>query len=383
MKNVLLVDTNISSMPIHKYLVETGYTVYVCGENVNDYLAKISRNYIYSNYACNDNLRDIIEHKKIDYLVPGCNDISYKVCSEVNNSRQFYGIDTAEVAETINNKEKFRAFAIKAGLPVPRVFTLEQVRDIWPLIVKPVDAFSGRGITIVDKSETAQLNGAITNARAFSKSQTCIIEEFVSGQLYSHSAFVSGGVIVTDFIVVEHGTANPFVVDTSRVVFDFPTHMLFGIRECVVQMIIQLNLSDGLIHTQFIANETEFWLIEVTRRCPGDLYSLLVERSTGFQYAKAYAGPFIHQKIDRNFSFQMQAYVMRHTISLPHAELFTNIQFNSPVKIDQFIPLCVTGDNIRQSPFGRIALMFASTETDVELDYLFDKTLRRELYSIQ
>jgi len=382
MKNVLLVDTNFSSMPIHKYLVKAGFNVYVCGGNIYDYLAKSAPLYINADYSNLDIINQIIKEKHIDYIVPGCNDLSYKICSALNSGGQFFGLDSPVATETINNKEKFRTFAIKTGLPVPRVVSLAQVGDIWPLIVKPVDAYSGRGMTIVHKTEVAELSDAIANAKSFSKSQTCIMEEFVPGQLYSHTAFISAGAIVADFIVIEHGTANPFVVDTSRVVFDFAAQMLQDIRDCVLRMTTQLDLGDGLIHTQFIANESNFWLIEVTRRCPGDLYSLLIERSTGFPYAQTYAKPFVHQKIDQKFNFQTQAFVMRHTVSLPDQALFTDIQFNVPVKIEQFLPLCVTGDNVRQSPFGRIGLLFASTQTRAELDDLFVKTLRRELYSI-
>ena len=69
-------------------------------------------------------------------------------------------------------------------------------------------------------------------------------------------------------IVEEHGTANPFVVDTSRVSYDFPSATLEGIRNDIMPLAGELRLQDGLIHTQFIKAGNQCWLIEVTRRCP-------------------------------------------------------------------------------------------------------------------
>lgn len=382
MKKILLVDTNFSAEPIHDYLVQAGNEVFVCGGNPNDYLAKSSKNYINVDYSDLDQMRDLIQSLAIDHIVPGCNDRSYQVCAALGACGPFSGLDNCETTEIINNKGKFRAFATQTGLPVPRVISIEQVGDIWPLIVKPVDAYSGRGMTIVQKTEANSLQAAIQQAESFSKTGTCIIEEFVSGQLFSHSAFLTGRTIENDFIVEEHGTANPFVVDTSRVIDDFSTDMLQRIRSCVLQIAIHLNLVNGLIHTQFIASGNSFWLIEITRRCPGDLYSQLIEKSTGFPYAEAFTKPFLNQQATNYNQRLRKAYILRHTISQPSEKIFNSLQFNAPLQIEKFVALSISGDKIKGSPFGRIGLLFIKTFSENELSMLLKKTLNRDLYTI-
>lgn len=382
MKKILLVDTNFSSAPIHDYLIQEGNEVFVCGCNPNDYLAKSSKNYINVDYSDLDQMRYLIQSLAIDHIVPGCNDRSYQVCAALAACGHFSGLDSCETAEIINNKGKFRAFARQTGLPAPRVIPIEQVGDIWPLIVKPVDAYSGRGMTIIQKSEANRLQVAIQQAESFSKTETCIIEEFVSGQLFSHSAFLTDRTIENDFIVEEHGTANPFVVDTSRVINDFPTDMLQRIRSCVLQVAIQLNLVNGLIHTQFIARGNSFWLIEITRRCPGDLYSQLIEKSTGFPYAEAFTKPFLNQQVT-NYNQQLRkAYILRHTISQPSEKICNSLQFNLPLQIEKFVTLSISGDKIKGSPFGRIGLLFIKTFSENELSMLLKRTLNRDIYTI-
>lgn len=382
MHNVLLIDTNFSSAPIYNYLVQAGNEVYVVGGNPNDFLAKSAKNYINMNYSDVNQTRELIDKLKIDFIVPGCNDRSYQVCAELNSSEKFYGIDTLAATETINNKEKFRAFASKNGLPVPQVFTADQVGKVWPLIVKPVDAYSGRGITIVHEFENNNLHAAIDRAKEFSRSKTCIVEEYVEGQLYSHTAFILGGNIVKDFIVEEHGTANPFVVDTSWVVYDFSLEMLARIRDDITLMANKLNFVDGLVHTQFIKNKETFWIIEVTRRCPGDLYSQLIELSTGFNYAENYARPFVMQGFSSEKNELKQCWVMRHTISQPTEGVLGSIQFKTPLQIEKLVPISLAGDMIKASPFGRIGLLFAKENAEKELLTLINTTLSRNLYLI-
>jgi len=383
MQRVLLVDTNFSSASIYNYLVQSGCEVFVVGGNPKDFLAKSVKNYINLDYSNVDRTREIIEKMNIDYIVPGCNDRSYQVCAELNSKGSYYGIDTLETTEIINNKDKFRTFATQICLPVPRVITNERVGEIWPLIVKPVDAYSGHGMTIVRKTEQHELQSAIDLAKEFSRSKTVIIEEYVEGQLYSHSAFISDCKIVVDFIVEEYGTANPFVVDTSRVLYDFPLEMLNRIRERITLLAKKLNLVDGLVHTQFIKKEESFWLIEVTRRCPGDLYGQLIELSTGYKYAETYARSFLKQKFSFEKNTLKKSWVMRHTISQPTEGVLGSIQFNFPILIEKMIPISLAGDMIKASPFGRIALIFLRSNSEEELLELYQKTLNRSLYTIQ
>jgi biotin carboxylase len=223
---------------------------------------------------------------------------------------------------------------------------------------------------------------AINLAKLFSISKQYIIEEFIEGQLYSHSAFITDGKVLIDFIVEEHCTVNPFVVDTSRVVYDFPYEMLSSIRNAIRLMAKHLNLKDGLIHTQFIKKENSFWIIEVTRRCPGDLYSQLIELSTGFMYAEAYTMPFLNKNNGLNDKIIERHHLIRHTISQQEEKLLSSLKFHYPICFEKFIPLSLVGDKIMASSFGRIAYLFMKFNSHDELRNLFEITLKRELYSI-
>jgi hypothetical protein len=382
MNKVLLVDTNISSFPIYNFLVEAGYDVTVIGGNPQDFLAKTAAQYIEADYSEPETLASVVDRHGFDFIVPGCNDRSYLACALLNVDGRFPGLDTLASAETINNKQLFRDFSLANGLPVPRVYAPEAYPINQSLIVKPVDAFSGRGVTILHTPDPKSVAQAQIYANNMSRSGLCIIEDYVEGQLYSHSCFLQEGNLLVEFIVEEHGTANPFVVDTSRVVHDFPPQILKALHTCIERMAQVLGMGDGLIHTQFILQGNEFWLIEITRRCPGDLYSQLIELSTGVPYAGLYARPFVGLPYLVVEKVPATSWIMRHTMSLPESGILGALHFNCPIMLERMYPLCVAGDALRASPFGRIALLFIRASSLTELESVFALTLKRELYSV-
>ena len=383
MKKTLLLDTNISSFPIYNYLINAGHFVYVIGSNPEDYLAKISPNYIDLDYRKISEVTALIESLEIEYIVPGCNDVSYACCVQLNANGKYTGLDSYEKSEIINNKEKFRIFATEHHLSIPKLLDRNSENIDHPIIIKPVDAYSGRGVTVIKKSEKEAVENAIQLAENFSTTKTCIIEEFVEGPLFSHSAFISSGKIMLDFIVEEHGSANPFAVDTSRVVYNFSSTLLEKIRAEILLMSDKLSLQDGLIHTQFIARDEQFWIIEITRRCPGDLYSQLIEISTDFKYAEMYAKPFVRVPMAIDNSELKSRFILRHTISQSEEIKFSSLEFKIPVQIERYFSLAKSGDLIAKSPFGRIGLLFLKCTSESEIKSLLSMTVKRGLYSIR
>lgn len=380
MDRVLLLDTNVASAPIHAYLSGAGYEVHVVGRNPNDFLARAAPNYINLDYSDVDATLELVEQLDARFLVPGCNDLSYETCAQISARRPFPGIDSPAVVRTLGNKRAFRRYAAQRNLPAPRELTEDDARAGRPVIVKPVDAYSGRGVTALRSPSEPEVRAAVALAKTFSQTGACLIEEFVEGQLYSHTAFLGPEGVVVDFVVEEHGSINPFTVDTSRVVFDFDPQMLRKVRHAIETIAGDLELRSGLIHTQFIAAGAEFWLVEITRRCPGDLYSLLISLSTGFNYAENYARPFIGKAFEGHTG--RECAIMRHTVGLREAQTFGSLQFHRPVTVEKFVPLALAGDHVPQSPFGRIGILFARSEPGSAMNDLMQTTLSGQLYTV-
>ena len=386
MKKVLLLDTNVSSFPIYDYLINLGYEVVVIGTNPKDYLAKRAKQYIEADYSNYEILNGILDKHNFDYVVPGCNDVSYFAAAKANEIKGFYGLDSSNVTNIINNKYQFRNFALLNNINVPKVLTIDQaINSDQAIIVKPTDAYSGRGVSVINdttQNREKLISDSIKQAILFSKTSDYLIEEYIEGQLYSHTAFLSDNKIYADFIVIENCSSNKFTVDTSYVDIEFPEDIKNNIRKDIESISSILNLESGLIHTQFIKTKDSFKIVEVTRRCPGDLYSLLIEKSTGFDYAKNYVLPFLNEKNNINETkINKGSYILRHTITITEESNITGIHYEEPTNIDLFISLSTTGDIIKKSPFGRIGLVFLKCNSIEDLKKLNTITVNRNLYT--
>lgn len=392
MAKVLLVDTNFSSRPIFDAITQMGHEVHVVGGNPADCLARTCQRYWPINYADTAALEKLVASERFDYLVPGCTDRSYTSCAIVSQGR-FPGIAPVEVDEALNHKDRFRALGLRLGLPVPRLQWQDSANTAdtagapavnalrWPLVVKPVDAFSGKGVTILLEADPVALAQAVASARATSARGQCLVEDYVRGQLHSHSAFLQDGRVIQDVFVEEHGTANPFVVDTSRVLPTVPTILRAQLRQAIATLAKALALGDGLVHTQFILDGTQPWLIEITRRCPGDLYSQLVSLSGDSAYVQRYVCPFLGLPITPTAPHPYVP-IMRHTVTVPTAQGFDHLHFRQAVHLRRWVPLALTGDRLQPSPASRIGILFAQASDEAQLAQLYATTLARQLYNV-
>lgn len=380
MQKVLLVDTNFSSLPIYKSLLGIGFDVFVVGGNPSDCLAKISPNYIQLDYSNKEKMQQLVKENQFKYLIPGCTDKSYETCAAIAHTVGA-GIDSTKINEQINRKDLFRELADTLSLSIPKLHAKTQQAHRWPLVVKPVDGFSGHGITVLKNEDRKKLAGAIEFAKENSHSKEYLIEDYVDGQLYSHSAFIENRKVKTDFIVREDRTVNPFVVDTSAVCVDFPSKILASLRNDIEKIANFLKLNNGLVHTQFIARDDEYWLIEMTRRCPGDLYSQLITLSTGFNYTDHYASSFVGRQLQAGNTLEKKR-IIRHTITVSESQNFADLSFSMPIKIVKMINLSMIGEYLKPSPYSRVGIVFIEASSQTEFEEIYGKIIQRSLYRI-
>lgn len=381
MPKTLLVDTNRAAVPVYRALLEWGHDVWVVGARESEPLARMAKHYVRLDYSDAGRLSSFVKEQGFDHVVPGCTDLSYKVVAEINEGR-FPGIDTPEVTDSINTKSSFRRLASEIGITVPRVLTPEQALGMERVIVKPVDSFSGRGMEVLARPSPRKLADALAAAARVSKSGCALVEEFIEGQLFSHSAFVWEGEIVSDFIVQEDCTTSPFTVDTSRVRWEFSGRMQDSLRSDILRLSKSLGLVDGLVHTQFIVAGDRYWVIELTRRCPGDLYALLIEFSTGFPYAANYAAPFVARQPTSRPEPAAREWIIRHTATSKTGESLWGFQFSTSVDIRLFVPLATTGTYLDPSPYGRAGIFFFRSPTGEQQELLYQRLLAGNLYAM-
>lgn len=357
LKNALLVDPNFSSLPLRRAIEARGFQVCTIGrakagdDNASD------GNHISADYSDLDALASAVKHFDAVALIPGCTDISYDVCSRIAVELGLPGFESLLSTRSLHHKREFRELCVSLNLPTPKLYddVHAAVADGRPIIVKPVDSYSGRGVSVVRSNSLEDVSQALGFAQQFSSNDSAVIEQFVEGQLYSYSAFLCGGVVSHAVLVAEYCNQNPFSVDVSFVE-DYP-QLKATLESDVNQLASELSLDSGLLHLQLIYDSGEYYLIEVTRRCPGDLYSELIRLSTGFDYSGAYVAPFLRTPLPEPNDDPIQQ-IVRQTLKSRTDALFEGLEFDEASRLVAFWPLLKAGETIRRANSVRAGIAF-------------------------
>lgn len=374
----LLLDSGFSAEPLYDSLGLEADERIVIGNRPSDMLAKRADRYINQDYSDIERVREILKKYRVNSLLPGCTDLSYEVCSTFSEDKTLINIDSSELTRTLAEKKKFRDVCKNLGIAAPTVFHESSLPKSQKIIIKPTDSYSGKGIAVVESLNELEIKKKVAEARSVSRTGEVVLEELVEGGLYSTSAFVKDGRVVCSIVVEEHCISNQFSVDVSRVVENsFHQNKQNSINQ-IEEIAKKFLLADGLVHVQWIDTPEASVFIELTRRCPGDLYSLLVSRSVGLDYAKLYAQGFLR---DSTSDYKMRDEIdpwIRVTVTGVVGSRYSGFNFNgkSASRV-AFYPTLQRGSFIQGA--GRVGVAFVQSSDQSEL---FSMALDRKLFQV-
>ncbi|WP_217126451.1 ATP-grasp domain-containing protein [Hydrogenophilus thiooxidans] len=372
MKKTLLLGSSYSAIPLFFLLKKKGFKVHVCGNKKNDPCHKFADKSYYADYSNYQNIIKIIENEQFDYIIPTCNDYSYLTGSILSEKYNFPGFDTFETTKKLHHKNEFRTIAKTLKLPIPefQIINIEDIDQIEininaPYLIKPINLFSGIGIQFVNNDQ--EIKTIIKKISKKYNTKILIAEKFIEGKLHSHSAFLENKAIALDFFVDEFCTTYPYQVNSSYYPSTLSKTAKKIVRENINLLAKSLNLTDGLIHTQFISNGNYITFIEIMRRCPGDLFGLLLEKATGFNYYESFLKPFINE----NFQFfrnRKTKHVGRYTITANKKLSIYGVSFkNIPFSKVDFFPLKKSGEFLNPAPHDKFGIVFIEFDSSKQM----------------
>lgn len=166
--------------------------------------------------------------------------------------------------------------------------TMESLNTFsFPLIMKPKDAFSSRGVYKVDRFE--EIGDHLNETRSFSPSGQVIVEEFLEGKEYSVETITIKGhttvIQVTEKFItpfpntVEMGHLQPAILDLKQ---------KDEIERVVKAAIEAIGIDHSAAHAEVMLTAEGVKMIEIGARLGGDfIASYLTRTSTGISMDKA------------------------------------------------------------------------------------------------
>ena len=368
-EKVLLIGTGATAAPILTAIRDMGFFVGVIGGKKNDICHKLADASHVLDYSDPKSVESVFLNEKYNYIVPSCNDESYFSGSHVASKYNLPGYDSIENTKIIQNKKFFREKVQNFSSHSPRfqvLFKGEEFNDELhlPLIVKPSESDTGKGIKIIlDKSH---LSSAIKNAKKASRDGQAILEEFFTGSLHSVSIFFDNLKPKFIFFVDEYCTDYEFAVNESN----FPSSISSSLQNKIVNEICfvfeELKLVDGLLHVQVLIEKDHFIIVEAMRRSPGDLYGTLIEMGSGFEYCAAYVTKFVGGDFSQKAAFKNR-FISRQTLTAMGSKILNKLSFITKGRVKEILPLHSNGSELEDFPNDKQGIVFIEYDSKIDM----------------
>lgn len=162
-----------------------------------------------------------------------------------------------EAALNASDKVRMRACFDRARVPSPSFLgvgerekgsaltLLGQKGVSFPVVVKPADNMGARGCRKVEGAE--ELDAALSDAIAYSRTKTAIVEEYMDGPEFSLEALVFGGEIHMTGFADRHIFFPPYFIEMGHTIpTAFPDADVKALTEVFIRGIRALGLSHGV-----------------------------------------------------------------------------------------------------------------------------------------
>lgn len=229
-----------------------------------------------------EGIRNIAICEKVDFILSVCADQMLLVAAQISEELELPCYIDYQTAVNVSSKEYMKKIFVENGIPTSRYIVrskldFSDVKDMqWPLIVKPVDCYSSRGVKRVNNKE--ELFIAFQNAVQLSRTNTAVIEEYVNGDELSVDLYIENGeakllcIRVLDKIPEGSG----FIICRGRYPASLSEELQAEVCEIGQKIADSFHLKNTPMLIQMKKDEGRFHVIEFCARTGGGIkYRLL------------------------------------------------------------------------------------------------------------
>ncbi len=374
-KKLLVLNGSHSDIPLILSGKKLGFHVITTGNNPKLIGHSYGDEYHCADFSDKEDILALSHKLKIDAICACANDFGAITASYVAEQLNLPGHDSFENCLTIHHKDKFKAFTLKNGVPTPKAQGFDKIKKALsridtfslPLIVKPVDLTGGKGVTrVFDRKD---LETAVKKAFEISPQHRIVIEEFIDGTLHSFSSFLYKQKIQFYFSDNEYSYLNPNLVSTSAapsVNIREVSRILIDESEKIARL---LSLKDGIFHIQYIYKNGQVNIIEITRRCSGDLYPYPVNNATGLNWEDWIVKSSVGMDCSDFPEAQQKGFYGRHCIMASENGVVEHVVIDNAIKENICGELIwwKQGDKITNYLVDKLGVVFLKFDSKTEM----------------
>ncbi len=282
-----------------------------------------------------EGIRKVAEEEKVDCILSVCADQMLLVASKVSEDLGLPCYIDYETAKNVSSKEYMKKIFVENDIPTAKYIIRDKLdrTDIetmhFPLVTKPVDSYSSRGVKRVENYE--ELRSAFAEAVEISRTHTAVIEEFVSGDELSVDLYVEQGKakILCIRVLDKIPSGNGFIICRGR----YPAPLSDALYRQIGLVAQQIADAFGLVDTpmliQMKTDGKSVKVIEFCARTVGGIKYRLLPVVSGFDVVKAVLDLTLGEKPHYN-GFHLNRYIVDEFLycnpgTLDHLEGFEEL----------------------------------------------------------
>lgn len=237
-------------------------------------------------------VKDVAVQERVDFLITVCADQVLLVVAQVSEMLGLPCYIDYQTGMNVSDKILMKRIFKEYGIPTSRFVEMQEldwaaIEELqFPLVVKPVDAYSSRGVRKAENKE--QLEVFYEEARQISRSGGVIVEEFCSGSEISVDAFIVNGkahiLCVSNSEKIQDD--GRFVIFRGRYPVEASPEIMQQIEEVAQRITDAFELKNAPLLIQMINNGKQVSVLEFCARTGGNMKYLLIKKSCGVDVIK-------------------------------------------------------------------------------------------------
>jgi biotin carboxylase len=290
-KKLLILGANAETSPLVHYANSMGIKTLVTSNNPAD----DAKQYAWKSFDVDgldvSGIISLARKENVDGILVGVADILVPAYCKVCDALDFHCYATREIVKVFSYKDVFKATCEKYGIHgIPEYYLDEEMKksDIdkieYPVMVKPVDSYSGIGMSVCFHKE--ELGEAVKKALAASRAKRFIVEKYMECEdMGIYYTFKDGSCSAS--CVYDRYTTNE-QDGVSRVCLGgtYPSKHIKEyferMHENACRMFKAIGIENGILMLSAFFKDGEFYVYDTGFRLQGEAPHLLMKSIHGF-----------------------------------------------------------------------------------------------------
>ena len=248
-----------------------------------------------------EKVREIAVTEKVDMICTACTDQALLTVAKVSEELSLPTYISYQTALNVTNKSFIKKVIMDNDIPTSKYMIVDKAdaklaRNFqYPLVVKPVDCNSSKGVVkVFDEKE---VEDAIANAISLSRTQTAVVEEFISGEEVSADFYIQGNEVkflcATKSNKIKNTTSFTITQSYYPVINEAQEAKLTVIAGKIAKA---FDLKDTPLLVQLILHGDDFYVLEFSARMGGGSKHKVIETISGVDIMKVYVDRILGAK---------------------------------------------------------------------------------------